>query len=945
MIFTVKIAMSKKIEIFGARENNLKNIDLEFKKNNLVVITGVSGSGKSSLAFNTIYSEGQRRYMESFSAYARSFIGNIERPDVDKINGLSPVISIEQKTTSKNPRSTVGTLTEIYDFLRLLYARASVAYSYESGKKMIKQSQDQIIENIKKDFFHKKVIIAAPIVKGRKGHYKELFIQIRKKGFANVRVDGEILEIKKNMQLDRYVIHDIEIVVDKLFINEDNLNRLSNSIDIAIKSGDKTLYVIDESKNAKFYSKNLVDPISGISYEEPSPNSFSFNSPYGWCPSCKGLGIEDKILKEKIIEDENLSISRGGIAPLGQYRDMWVFKKIEAILKKNNLGISTPIKNIPDDILDIILFGENIEVAVESTKYPGTLWHTTYNGVRGFIKKTIRFRSGKAKDFMDDFITKSICETCSGKRLRKESLYFKINEASISDLNSMDIKKLRNWIFSLDGNLDKNQQIIAEPIVKEIKQRVELMYNLGLEYLSLDRPLRTLSGGEAQRIRLATQIGTKLVGVLYILDEPSIGLHQRDNNKLIDSLKELRDLGNTVIVVEHDREMMENADNIIDIGPGPGSDGGYVVAQGDPSNFLNSKSLTSNYLSRKLNISIPEIRRSGNGKFLNLNGAKGNNLMNVNLSLPLGCLICITGVSGSGKSSLVHGTLSSILKKELYRSKKECLPYEKIDGLKNINKLIEVDQSPIGRTPRSNPATYTGVFTDIRNLFSSLNESKIRGLKQGAFSFNVKGGRCETCRGAGVRLVEMDFLPNVFVNCESCYGKRYNRDTLEVRYKGKSISDVLDMTVSDAVGFFSKQPKISNKLRALDEVGLGYIKLGQPSTMLSGGEAQRVKLASELYKKDTGNTLFILDEPTTGLHFYDIQNLMVVINSLVDRGNTVVIIEHNMDVIKCADYIIDLGPEGGDKGGQIIAQGKPEKIINNNKSYTGNYLKNELFNT
>ncbi len=937
--------MSKKIEIFGARENNLKNIDLEFNKNNLVVITGVSGSGKSSLAFNTIYSEGQRRYMESFSAYARSFIGNIERPDVDKINGLSPVISIEQKTTSKNPRSTVGTLTEIYDFLRLLYARASVAYSYESGKKMIKQSQDQIIENIKKDFFDKKVIIAAPIVKGRKGHYKELFIQIRKKGFVNVRVDGEILEIKKNMQLDRYVIHDIEIVVDKLFVNEDNLNRLSNSIDIAIKSGDKKLYVIDESNNARFYSKSLVDPISGISYEEPSPNSFSFNSPYGWCSSCKGLGVEDKILKEKIIEDENLSISRGGIAPLGQYRDMWVFKKIDAILKKNNLDISTPIKKIPDDILNIILFGENIEVAVESTKYPGTLWHTSYNGVKGFINKTIRFRSGKAKDFMDDFITKSICETCSGKRLRKESLYFKINEASISDLNSMDIKKLRNWIFSLEKNLDKNQQIIAEPIVKEIKKRVELMCNLGLEYLSLDRPLRTLSGGEAQRIRLATQIGTKLVGVLYILDEPSIGLHQRDNHKLIDSLKELRDLGNTVIVVEHDREMMENADNIIDIGPGPGSDGGYVVAQGDPSNFLNSKSLTSNYLSRKLDISIPEIRRSGNGKFLNLNGAKGNNLRNVNLSLPLGCLICVTGVSGSGKSSLVHGTLSSILKKELYRSKKECLPYEKIDGLKNINKLIEVDQSPIGRTPRSNPATYTGVFTDIRNLFSSLNESKIRGLKQGAFSFNVKGGRCETCRGAGVRLVEMDFLPNVFVNCESCYGKRYNRDTLEVRYKGKSISDVLDMTVSDAVDFFSKQPKISNKLRALDEVGLGYIKLGQPSTMLSGGEAQRVKLASELYKKDTGNTLFILDEPTTGLHFYDIQNLMVVINSLVDRGNTVVIIEHNMDVIKCADYIIDLGPEGGDKGGQIIAQGKPEKIINNKKSYTGNYLKNELFNT
>ena len=937
--------MTKKIEILGARENNLKNIDLEFNKNNLVVITGVSGSGKSSLAFNTIYSEGQRRYMESFSAYARSFIGNIERPDVDKINGLSPVISIEQKTTSKNPRSTVGTLTEIYDFLRLLYARASVAFSYVSGQKMIKQSQDQIIDNIKKDFKDKKVIIAAPVVKGRKGHYKELFVQIRKKGFSNVRVDGKILEIKKNMQLDRYIIHDIEIVVDKLLINEDNINRLSNSVDIAIKSGDKTLYIIDELNNSRFYSKSLVDPISGISYEEPSPNSFSFNSPYGWCSSCKGLGIEDKILKEKIIEDDNLSISRGGIAPLGQYRDMWVFKKIDAILKKYNLDISTPIKKIPEDVLDIILFGKNIEVAVESTKYPGTLWHTSYNGVSGFIKKTIRFRSGKAKDFMDDFITKSPCEKCSGQRLKKESLYFKINGTSITDLNSMDIKKLREWIFSVKENLDDNQKIIADPIIKEIKQRVELMYNLGLEYLSLERPLRTLSGGEAQRIRLATQIGTKLVGVLYILDEPSIGLHQRDNNKLIDSLKELRDLGNTVIVVEHDRDMMESADNIIDIGPGPGIEGGYVVAQGNPHKFLEQESLTSNYLSRKLDIIIPKKRRKGNGDFLHLNGAKGNNLRDVNLILPLGCMVCITGVSGSGKSSLIHGTLSPIIKKELYKSKKESLPYSTFNGIKNINKLIEVDQSPIGRTPRSNPATYTGVFTDIRNLFSSLTESKIRGLKQGAFSFNVKGGRCETCKGAGVRLVEMDFLPNVFVNCESCYGKRYNRDTLEVRYKGKSISDVLDMTVSDAVNFFSKQPKISNKLRALNEVGLGYIRLGQPSTILSGGEAQRVKLASELYKKDTGNTLFILDEPTTGLHFYDIQNLMVVINSLVDRGNTVLIIEHNMDIIKCADHIIDLGPEGGDKGGEILAEGSPEKIIKNKKSHTGRYLEKELSKT
>ena len=936
--------MEKKIQIFGARENNLKNIDLEFKKNNLVVITGVSGSGKSSLAFNTIYSEGQRRYMESFSAYARSFIGNMERPDVDKINGLSPVISIEQKTTSKNPRSTVGTLTEIYDFLRLLYARGSVAYSYLSGKKMIKQSQDQIIENIKKDFNDSKVIIAAPVVKGRKGHYKELFLQIRKKGFSNVRVDGEIMEIKKNMQLDRYVIHDIEIVVDKLIISESETSRLSNSVDIAIKSGDNTLYVIDENNNSKFYSKSLVDPDTGISYEEPSPNNFSFNSPYGWCDSCKGLGVQDKILKENIIVDENLSISRGAIAPLGQYRDMWVFKKIDALLKQNGLDISTPINKIPEKILDLILFGEGVDVAVESTKYPGTMWHTKFNGVSGFIKKTLKFRSGKTKDFMEDFITESNCDACSGKRLKKESLYFKINDTSISDLNSMDIKGLRNWLSSIASFLSFEQKIIAEPILKEIKQRVELMYNLGLEYLSLDRPLRTLSGGEAQRIRLATQIGTKLVGVLYILDEPSIGLHQRDNIKLIESLKELRDLGNTVIVVEHDRDMMECADNIIDIGPGPGTGGGDVVAHGKLSSFLKQESLTSKFLTRELDIEIPKERRPGNGDRLSIIGAYGNNLRKVNLSIPLGCMICVTGVSGSGKSSLIHGTLSAYLKKELYNSRKKFLPFKDIAGVENINKLIEVDQSPIGRTPRSNPATYTGVFTDIRNLFSSLTESKIRGLKQGAFSFNVKGGRCETCRGAGIRLVEMDFLPNVFVNCESCNGKRYNRDTLEVRYKGKSISDVLEMTVSDAVVFFKNQPKISNKLKALDEVGLGYIRLGQPSTMLSGGEAQRVKLASELYKKDTGKTLFILDEPTTGLHFYDIQNLMIVLNRLIERGNTVLIIEHNMDVIKCADHIIDLGPEGGDKGGYIIAEGTPETIIRKKKSYTGLFLKKELFN-
>ena len=934
--------MSDKIEILGARENNLKNIDVSFKKNNLVVITGVSGSGKSSLAFNTIYSEGQRRYMESFSAYARSFIGTLERPDVDKINGLSPVISIEQKTTSKNPRSTVGTLTEIYDFLRLLFARASVAYSFLSGKKMVRQSVNQILTNIMHDFKDRKVIITAPVVKGRKGHYKELFLKIRKKGFTNVRVDGEIVEITKNLQLDRYVIHDIEIVVDKLVISNDSLTRLKSSIDIALKSGDKTMYIIDEKNNATFYSKLLVDPETGVSYEEPSPNSFSFNSPYGWCPSCNGLGFVDTVIKENIIDNTDLSISRGGILPLGEYRDMWIFKKINAILKRNQLDISTPIKNIPEDILETILYGNNVAVAVESTKYPGTLWHTKYDGVIGFINKTRKFRSSRVKDFMEDFITKKQCSECSGKRLKKESLFFKINNKSISDLNSMSIKNFKNWMHDVLTYLNKEQSIIAKPIIKEINQRIDLLLNLGLDYLSLDRPLRTLSGGEAQRIRLATQIGTRLVGVLYILDEPSIGLHQRDNNKLIDSLKELRDLGNTIIVVEHDRDMMLNADNIIDIGPGPGTNGGIVVAEGNPELFKTMNSITSKFLRRELDIDVPKLRKKGNGKQISLFGAKGNNLKNLNCKFPLGAMVCVTGVSGSGKSSLIHETLSRIIKKELNKSRKEPLVYDSIKGLNNINKIIEVDQSPIGRTPRSNPATYTGVFTDIRNLFSSLTEAKIRGFKKGAFSFNVKGGRCETCKGAGVMLVEMDFLPNVFVNCDSCEGKRYNRDTLEVRFKGKSISDVLEMTVSNAVKFFNKQPKISNKLKALDEVGLGYISLGQQATMLSGGEAQRVKLASELYKKDTGNTLFILDEPTTGLHFQDINNLLLVLKRLIDRGNSVIIIEHNIDVIKCADYIIDLGPEGGDKGGKIIVEGTPEQIVNSDNSYTAKYLQKEL---
>ena len=934
--------MKDKIEILGARENNLRNIDVSFDKNNLVVITGVSGSGKSSLAFNTIYSEGQRRYMESFSAYARSFIGNLERPDVDKINGLSPVISIEQKTTSKNPRSTVGTLTEIYDFLRLLFARAGIAYSYKSGKKMVRQSLDNIISNVLKDFNDKKVLITAPIIKGRKGHYKELFTQIRKKGFTTVRVDGNVIEITKDLQLDRYIIHDIDIVIDKLTINNNNYKRLKGSIDIALKSGDKTMYIIDENNRSTFYSKLLVDPESGISYEEPSPNSFSFNSPYGWCDSCKGLGEMDHVLKENIIENDRLSISRGGILPLGVYRDMWIFKKIDALLKKRGLDISTPIYKIPEGLLNDILYGKNIDVAVESTKYPGSLWHTKYDGVDDFVNKTIRFRSGKAKASMEEFITKKDCVDCKGKRLKKQSLYFKINDKSIADLNVMDVKSFSIWLKSIESKLNSQQKIISKPILKEINQRVNLLVNLGLDYLSMNRPLRTLSGGEAQRIRLATQVGTKLVGVLYILDEPSIGLHQRDNNKLINSLKELRDLGNTVIIVEHDRDMMINADHIIDIGPGPGSNGGIVVAEGNPKVFKLKDSTTSKFLRKELDITMPNQRRKVSSNKINLYGAKGNNLKNIDCSFPLGVMVCITGVSGSGKSSLIHGTLSRIIKKELYKSRKAPLSYSKVIGLDNINKIIEVDQSPIGRTSRSNPATYTGVFTDIRNLFSSLTEAKIRGLKQGAFSFNVKGGRCETCKGAGLRLVEMDFLPNVFVKCESCEGKRYNRDTLEVRFKGKSISDVLEMTVSNAVDFFQKQPKISNKLRALDEVGLGYIPLGQQSTMLSGGEAQRVKLASELYKKDTGDTLFILDEPTTGLHFQDINNLMVVLNRLIERGNSVLIIEHNMDVIKCADYIIDLGPEGGDAGGNIIFQGTPENLIKSKKSHTGIFLKSEL---
>lgn len=931
------------IEVFGAREHNLKNLDVFIPRNNLIVITGISGSGKSSLAFDTIYAEGQRRYMESFSAYARSFIGDMERPDVDKINGLSPVISIEQKTTSRNPRSTVGTITEIYDFLRLLYARAGVAYSYESGERMVKQSEEQILQTIQSNFIDKKITLLAPLVKGRKGHYRELFVQLRKSGYTKVRVDNKIEDLEPKMQLDRYKTHDIELVIDRIKVSDKDKFRLTQSLQTAMKQGKGVVYILEEDGTIHPYSKFLMDPKSGLSYDEPAPNTFSFNSPYGACPKCKGLGIIEEITGDSIIPDNSKSISQGGIIPLGEYRDIWIFKKIESLLKGFDLNLSIPIKKIPEDVLDKILFGTDGRVEVASVKYPGTTWKTKFGGIINFLEEQKDLGSEKTRQWIQDFVKKSICDECNGGRLKKEALHYKIHDKNISELSKMDIGELAKWFENIEVHLDDNQNKIAGEVLKEIRKRIGFLSDVGLTYLTLDRQLKTLSGGESQRIRLATQIGTQLVGVLYILDEPSIGLHQRDNQKLIDALKKLRDIGNTVIVVEHDKDMMLASDYILDLGPGAGRHGGKIVAKGKPSELRKMQGLTADYLNGKVEIETPKERRKGNGKKISLKGAKGNNLKNLNVEFPLGKMILVTGVSGSGKSTLIHDTFYPILNREIYRAHRDPLEFKSVDGLKNIDKVIEVDQSPIGRTPRSNPATYTGAFTDIRALFSQLPEAKIRGYKPGRFSFNVKGGRCETCQGGGMKLIEMDFLPDVLVPCEECKGKRYNRETLEVRFKGKSISDVLDMTVSQAVDFFENQPRILRRIKTLSEVGLGYITLGQHATTLSGGEAQRVKLATELSKKDTGKTFYILDEPTTGLHFQDIKMLMEVLNKLVDKGNTVLIIEHNLDVIKSADYIIDLGPEGGMEGGKVVCEGSPEEVIKTkNKSYTAQFLKPEL---
>lgn len=930
------------IEIFGAREHNLKNLDIKIPRNKLVVVTGLSGSGKSSLAFDTIYAEGQRRYMESFSAYARSFLGGMERPDVDKINGLSPVIAIEQKTTSKNPRSTVGTVTEIYDFMRLLYARAGEAYSYMTGRKMIRQTEDQIIEQLFTKFLDKKLYILSPVVKGRKGHYRELFEQIRKMGFSKVRVDGVVMDIAPKMQVDRYKIHDIEIVIDRIVADESDRFRITQSLKSGLQHGKGVIMIREENGEIHHFSKYLMDPETGLSYDEPAPNSFSFNTPYGACPTCNGLGVTEEITRESIIPDPGLSITRGGIAPLGEYRDIWIFKKIEAILKHYKCSMSTPIQDLPEEVVEVLLFGDKVEVAVDSVKYPGTKWTTTFEGIVNFLQKYQEGSSDKIQDWVSEFTIIKTCPDCQGYRLKKEALHFKIDEKHIGELAVMDIRSLSDWFEGLETRITEKQKIIGAEVLKEIRKRIGFLLDIGLDYLSLNRPLRTLSGGEAQRIRLATQIGTQLVGVLYILDEPSIGLHQRDNEKLIKALQSLRDLGNSVLVVEHDKDMMMASDFVLDMGPGAGRHGGHVVAAGHPSQIFNNGSVTARYLSGKLGLPIPKERRKGKGQSLILKGATGNNLKNVTLELPLGTLILITGVSGSGKSTLIHETLYPILNREFYNSKKEPMPYKSIEGLKELDKVIEVDQSPIGRTPRSNPATYTGVFSDIRTLFTELPEAKIRGYKPGRFSFNVKGGRCEDCEGAGMKLIEMDFLPDVHIPCETCKGKRYNRETLEVRFKGKSISDVLDMTVEQAVEFFEFQPKILRKIKTLSEVGLGYITLGQHATTLSGGEAQRVKLATELSKKDTGKTFYILDEPTTGLHFQDIDLLMGVLQKLVEKGNTVLIIEHNLDVIKVADKVIDLGPEGGNKGGTIVVQGTPEEVAAHPKSHTGRFLKAEL---
>ncbi len=930
------------IEILGAREHNLKNIDVSIPRNQLVVVTGISGSGKSSLAFDTIYAEGQRRYMESFSAYARSFLGNMERPDVDKIDGLSPVISIEQKTTSKNPRSTVGTTTEIYDFLRLLFARASEAFSYLSGEKMVKFSIDQIIDALYQKFENKKAILLAPIVKGRKGHYRELFVQISKWGYTKVRVDGEIVDLHSKMQVDRFKVHDIEIVVDRLVISKEERVRLSQSLTTAMNLGKGQVFVLDSSDKLHYFSQTLMDPQTGLSYDEPAPNTFSFNSPYGACPSCNGMGQIEEVTEDSVIPDKKLSISRGAIAPIGEYRDLWIFKQLEVLLKPFKVGLSTPVEKFPKEAIQIMLYGTDEPVNVPSKKYEGTEWSSKYEGIIHFLKKQQEYGSEKTQDWLRDYLIVKTCPECEGFRLKKEALHFKIDNLHIGQLAQLDIRDLENWLEGLELRISKRQVQIGHEVLKEIRKRVGFLSQIGLTYLTLDRPMKTLSGGEAQRIRLATQIGTQLVGVLYIMDEPSIGLHQRDNEKLIQALKDLRDLGNSVLVVEHDKDMMLESDFILDIGPGAGRHGGQVIGKGTPKEFLKLKTPTAKFLNGNLAIEVPKSRRKGNGKEIKILGASGNNLKNVQVSFPLGQMICVTGVSGSGKSTLIHDTLVLKLKQHFDRAKREPMPFKKIEGLENIDKIIEVDQTPIGRTPRSNPATYTNMYSDIRTLYCELPESKIRGYKAGRFSFNVKGGRCETCEGAGMKKIEMEFLPDVLVECETCKGKRFNRETLEIRFKGKSISDVLDMTVEQALEFFENQPKIHRRIQTLSDVGLGYITLGQHATTLSGGEAQRVKLAEELSKKDTGKTLYVLDEPTTGLHFQDVKLLLDVLQKLVDKGNTVLIIEHNLDVIKVSDYVIDMGPEGGNAGGTLIGQGTPEQIAKLKGSHTGRFLIKEL---
>ena len=938
----------EKINVWGARVHNLKNIDVEIPRNTLTVITGLSGSGKSSLAFDTIYAEGQRRYIETFSAYARNFLGGMERPDVDKITGLSPVISIEQKTTNKNPRSTVGTTTEIYDFLRLLFARAGKAYSYETGEEMVKYTEEKVVEMIHERYTGHRVFILAPVVKNRKGHYRELFEQMRRKGYLNARIDGKICEITEGMKVDRYKNHDIEIVIDKLAVSDKDNERLKNSVKVAMRAGDGLIMILDkDTDTTKHYSRHLMCPTTGMSYGDPAPNKFSFNSPQGACPRCKGLGNINVLSLEKIIPDRKASIYNGAILPLGKYKNQMIFWQITAILKKYDLDIKTPVEDIPTDAMDEILYGtlENVRIDKELV-HTSSDFFVAFDGVVKYLKNVLETDdSATAQKWSEQFMTTAICPECNGERLNKEALAYRIWDKNISQLSTMDIAELREWLEEAETHLDDKQRQIAHEIIKEMKTRLDFLLEVGLDYISLNRQSATLSGGESQRIRLATQIGSQLVNVLYILDEPSIGLHQRDNERLINSLKELRDIGNTVIVVEHDKDMMTSADYIIDIGPKAGRKGGEVVFQGTPNDMLKEDTITSKYLNGTMTIPLPERRRKGNGKMIRIIGAEGNNLKNVDVEFPLGTLIVVTGVSGSGKSTLVNETLQPLLSQHFYRSLKKPMKYAAVEGMENIDKVVNVDQSPIGRTPRSNPATYTGVFSDIRSLFVGLPEAKIRGYKPGRFSFNVKGGRCEACGGNGYKTIEMNFLPDVMVPCEECHGKRYNRETLEVRYKGKSIADILDMTINQAVEFFENVPDILRKIKTIQDVGLGYIKLGQPSTTLSGGECQRVKLATELSKRDTGKTLYILDEPTTGLHFEDIRILMDVIQKLVDRDNTVVIIEHNLDVIKLADYIIDMGPEGGRGGGMVMATGTPEEIVKKAKGHTWRFLAQELQNS